>query len=59
MPFRGRSSQTQCKHCRGALMQRRGCELDAVADVLKQMRVRKTDSVGIRSGQAEPQLLLY
>ena len=58
MPFRGRSSRTQCKHCRGALRQRRGCELDAVVDVLKQIRVRKKDSVGIRSGQAELQLLL-
>ena len=40
-------------------MQRRGCESEAVANVITQMRVRNTDSVGIRSGQAELQLVLY
>ena len=58
MPFRGRSSQTRCKHCIGALTRRRGCESEALADVLEQMRGRKIGS-GMRTGQAELQLLLY
>ena len=51
MPFRGRSSQTQCKHCTGALMRRSGCESEAVANVLMQMRVGKTGSAGIVLGK--------